>query len=81
MFLKLSMIVTLIISSYCSYANLPPCSVIERKNIKTLPLDSIKDYVQTFVFEQSNVPALMIGIISGEDQAVISGGETVKGNQ
>ena len=62
-----------------SYAA-PNCSIIEKENIKTLPLNAITDYVQTFVFEQSNAPALMIGIISNNEKAVISCGETVKGN-
>lgn len=56
------------------------CQVIEKTNIKTLPLKAITDYVQFAVYEQMNLPAVMIGIVSNDEQAVISCGETVKGN-
>lgn len=61
-------------------ATTPECQVIEKQNIKTLPLAEMTNYIQMFVFEQSSVPALMIGIISGNEKAVISCGETVKNN-
>ncbi|KTD01451.1 serine hydrolase [Legionella feeleii] len=65
---------------FLTEAAIPECQVIEQQNIKTLPLAVMTSYVQTFIFEQSSVPALMIGIISGNERAVISCGETVKNN-
>ncbi|CEG57744.1 serine hydrolase [Legionella fallonii] len=66
--------------SSLTYAAVPACSIIEKQNVKTLPLEEITDYVNSFVFQQSGVPGLMIGIISGDERAVISCGETVRGN-
>lgn len=80
LFKGLGVIIGLSISLQGSAA-IPECSVIEKTNIKTLPLKEITEYIQDFVFEQSAVPGLMIGIVSGDEKAVISCGETAKGNQ
>ncbi|WED42488.1 serine hydrolase [Legionella cardiaca] len=58
----------------------PECQLLSEKNIKTLPIEKIKNYVQTAIFEQHVAPGVLLGIISGEEEAVISCGETAKGN-
>jgi len=70
----------LIILPLLSYAVVPDCQIIAQSHSDVLPLEKITEYVQTFVFEQSGVPALMIGIISKNESAVISCGETVINN-
>ncbi len=79
LFKRLGFGLVMTFSSYI-YAAIPACEVIEKQNIKTLPLEEITGYVNSFVFQQSGVPGLMIGIISGDEKAVISCGETVRGN-
>lgn len=63
-----------------SYAALPECLIIEKQNIKNLPVTEIKSYIQSVIFEQHTLPALMIGIMDGDQKIVFSCGETVKGN-
>ncbi|MDR3504407.1 MAG: serine hydrolase [Legionella sp.] len=58
----------------------PECLVINQKNVKTLPLEKIKAYAQSAIFDQKVAPGLLIGVISGNEQAVISCGETKIGN-
>ncbi|MCA0402990.1 MAG: beta-lactamase family protein [Proteobacteria bacterium] len=64
---------------FTTYAT-PDCKVIDKENTKNLPLDAITGFVQNIIYEQTNVPALMIGIIVDGEKAVIACGETVKGN-
>lgn len=59
---------------------IPECVYIEKQNIKTLPLDAILEYVTHDIFEKNGKPGLMIGIITKQERAVISCGETKKGN-
>ena len=80
MFFKIFGLSFVMVFSLSGYAAPPHCTFIEKQNIKTLPLEKIESFVSEFVFAQSGVPGLMIGIISGDEQAVISCGETVKDN-
>ncbi|CDZ77201.1 D-alanyl-D-alanine-carboxypeptidase/endopeptidaseAmpH precursor [Legionella massiliensis] len=80
MFLRIIAASLTITMSFVVEAASPVCQYIEKANIKTLPLESIADYVQHFVFEQSGVPALMIGISSDDERAVLSCGETKLNN-
>ncbi|QDQ39256.1 serine hydrolase [Legionella geestiana] len=56
------------------------CKVIAGYNSKSLPLEALRDEIQTLVFEASGVPGLMIGIVSEDETAIISCGETAIGN-
>lgn len=45
-----------------------------------IPEKQLQGSMEMMAFEMSRVPGMMIGIVSGEDEAILSYGETAKGN-
>lgn len=51
------------------------CKVIHTSpNVKYIPVNVIKEYIDFFIYQQTDVPGIMIGIVHEDEQAVISCG-------
>lgn len=61
------------------YAAESNCTVLSGQNTH-ITVDDLAKYIDVMIYQQSNTPGLIIGIVAGNETAMISCGETVKGN-